>query len=345
MFTEPTVFVIGAGASAEYGMPSGPELQKNIGSVLDFRPGKDGQPLGDKDFHVLLNDRFKDAVQGHYDAANELSRMIRDFPFESIDEALHWLSSSRPEAVALGKAAIVRQILAAERRSALFNKNDPDNVQIADNLLNTWLHLFLQMAVAALTQEEIGSAFSKVTIINFNYDRIIEHFIYAALRTKLKVTDDKAKGAISGLKIIRPYGSVGSLVWQEEASSVPFGADLGNDHDQLFSLSKNVYTYTEPVTGQLGNDIEEALRNARLIVFLGFGFHQQNMRLLKTASRVAAKHVIATVLKIDPENYDNMRVDIKTRLVCTSNPQLLSQTATWLMSAMKPTIVNPRIEQ
>ena len=265
--------------------------------------------------------------------------MIREFPFGSIDEALHWLSSSHPEAVALGKAAIVREILAAERTSLLFNKDDPDNALYVES----WMSSFLQMAVAALKKEEIKSAFSKVTIINFNYDRLIEHFIYSALRTRLRVTEGEAIQAISSLRIIRPYGKVGGLTWQEEPSAVSFGADLRNDHDKLFSLSENVLTYTEPVTRRIREDIESALIGARLVVFLGFGFHQQNMRLLQARNRVGAKHVIATVLNIGHENFDNMRADIYTRLSCTSTPQLLQQTATGLMSTMKLTILNPSL--
>jgi hypothetical protein len=343
VFSEPTVFVIGAGANSEFGMPLGMGLQKKIGSALDFRRGEDGQLLGDKNLHSLLHDRFKDAVQPHYEAANELSRIIREFPFDSIDEALHWFATSHPEAVALGKAAIVREILAAERATVLFNKDDPDNAPVPESWLNMWMPSFLQMAVASLKKEEIGSAFSKVTIIDFNYDRLIEQFIFSALCTKLNFSHSEATRAISGLHIIRPYGKVGSLPWQKEASAVSFGADIGNDHGKLFSLSENIYTYTEPVAGRVNDDIATALVAARLIVFLGFGFHQQNMKHLKVTDRVGKKHVIATVRNIGPENLDNMRADIFTRLVCTSTPQLLDQTATALLWTMKPTIVNPSL--
>jgi hypothetical protein len=343
VFSEPTVFVIGAGASAEFGMPSGPQLQKNIGSALDFRRGQDGQLLGDQNLHSLLRDRFNGQVQRYYEAATELSQIIRESTFDSIDEALHWFSSSHPEAVALGKAAIVREILAAERTTLLFNKGDPDNAAVADSIANMWMPSFLQMAIAALKKEEIASAFSKVTIINFNYDRLIEQFIYSALRTRLRIGQDDAAKAISGLRIIRPYGKVGSLPWQKEGSAVSFGADIGSDHDKLFSLSENIYTYTEPVAGRVSEDIASALEGARLIVFLGFGFHQQNMRLLTVRNRVGNKHVIATVFNIAHENLDNMRADISTRLVCTSTPQLLGQPATALMLSMKLTILNPSL--
>jgi len=67
------------------------------------------------------------------------------------------------------------------------------------------------------------------------------------------------------------------------------------------------------------------------------------MRLLMARQQSAAKHVIATVFNIHHDNYDNMRLDLYKRLACTSDPQLLPQTATSLMSTMKLTIMNPTL--
>jgi hypothetical protein len=133
MFSHPTVFVIGAGASAEFGMPSGPELKRRIGATLDFRQGGPGQLLsGDKTFYEMLGARFGGGFSVYHEAANELSRICREVHFESIDEALHWFSSS-PEAVALGKATIVREILAAERSCAIYNADNPERIRNIDD--------------------------------------------------------------------------------------------------------------------------------------------------------------------------------------------------------------------
>jgi len=280
-----------------------------------------------------------EAVQPHYEAAIEFSRVIREFQFESIDEVLHWFSSN-PDIVELGKAAIVREILQAERvaQISLFR---PVGIQVAD-YTPTWLSHFLSMAIGALKREQVGNVFANVVIINFNYDRIIEHFIYSELQTRLKVRKSEAQSAISKLKMIRPYGSVGRLPWQDESASVAFGADLGNDHDALFALSKNVHTYTEQaLTENIKNELKEALVGARLIVILGFGFHQQNMDILKVKDRVGVKQVIATTWKIDKENYENMQSDIVISLACTHLPKLLPLKSADLMSTMKLSILNP----
>src|SRR5689334_20255845 len=113
MFLHPTVFVVGAGASVEFNMPSGPDLRARIGNALDFRRDPLDSLVGDQVLYHMLRDRFGEAVQPHYEAAIEFSRVIREFQFESIDEVLHWFSSN-PDIVELGKAAIVREILQAE---------------------------------------------------------------------------------------------------------------------------------------------------------------------------------------------------------------------------------------
>ena len=37
MFTRPTVFIVGAGASAEFGMPTGAALMKAVSEAISFR--------------------------------------------------------------------------------------------------------------------------------------------------------------------------------------------------------------------------------------------------------------------------------------------------------------------
>jgi hypothetical protein len=180
----------------------------------------------------------------------------------------------RSEIVALGKAAIVREILNAERASRLFNPQDPSAIPSAE-YSDTWLPLFLSMVIGSLTKEAAADAFRNVAIVNFNYDRIIEHFLYARLQTNFGLTAEETVRSISSLNMIRPYGSVGLLPWQ--TGDVPFGDQIQN-HERLFALSTNVRTFTEQnLTAEVESAIKSAIEKARLVIFLGFGFHQQNM--------------------------------------------------------------------
>src|SRR5262245_13446597 len=131
MFSQPTVFVIGAGASQEFGMPLGAKLKHDIGHDLDFRRNEDRLIRGDRNLFALVHDKLGSQV-----AADELSTIIRNFQFASIDEVLHWFSDNA-EIVSLGKMMIVRKILEAERSSRLFNKVDPS--KIPEIPVRTWL--------------------------------------------------------------------------------------------------------------------------------------------------------------------------------------------------------------
>jgi len=230
-------------------------------------------------------------------AAFDLARTIRTFP--SIDEALHWWRA-RPEIVDLGKIAIAYYILDAERRSILARKNGSSTPSRA----KTWLSLFISMALSALERDEAHKAFEQVTIVNFNYDRTIEHYLYWALQELAAVPADKAADCVAGLEIIRPYGSIGKLEWQDQAG-VPFGCDA--QPQEVSAVVGNIRTFTEQIReANLLSSINTALNTAHLVIFLGFGFHQQNMELLASnipnRTRPHVGLVIATSKGIDEKN-------------------------------------------
>ena len=333
MFSQPIVFVVGAGASDEFGLPVGSQLVASIALALNFNRDASGNLLGHQAFFDLLGSKYGQDAGQYHRAATELATKVTEF--DSIDEALHWFSA-RPDIVSLGKASIVREILAAERRSDIFNALN------AANDANTWLPSFLSVVIGSQTREQaVKAAFQNVTIINFNYDRTIEHFLLARLQSKFGLNTDEAEGAISTLKIIRPYGSVGPLPWQD-TDGVSFGAELGGDHQKLFALADNVRTYTEQnVTATIRSDVQSAITAARIIVFLGFGYHQTNMILLRATSAVSWRRVIATALAIDDQNFETLRLAIATTVGCsdTKNVKVLPWHSHQIFQRLKPSLL------
>ena len=53
MFKRRTLFIVGAGASAEVGMPMGIEFAKRIAKLVDFKAAEPGLDQGDGDTHFL----------------------------------------------------------------------------------------------------------------------------------------------------------------------------------------------------------------------------------------------------------------------------------------------------
>src|SRR5438445_1208216 len=98
MFNKPTVFIVGAGASAECDLPTGFQLKESIANGLRFYFEGGRLVKGDNALLNILRRRFSD-VNPHTRAGRELARTIATFP--SIDEALHWWRA-REEIVELG---------------------------------------------------------------------------------------------------------------------------------------------------------------------------------------------------------------------------------------------------
>jgi hypothetical protein len=127
----------------------------------------------------------------------------------------------------------------------------------------------------------IENIFDNLSIINFNYDRCIEHFLFQAMQ---RLYPTKGSGYLTDLinrklKIIHPYGVVGELEWRGSGPTIQFGAK-DNSYD-LAKLSGGIRTYNEEVDDREKiEELRDLVRVAERIVFLGFHFHKQNIELI-----------------------------------------------------------------
>jgi hypothetical protein len=292
MFANPTVFVIGAGASAEYALPLGSILRDQIASAI--RALETNQTLLNAISRQCNGE--KTIIDSYIAAGHELAASM---PMHaSIDEALYYWSD-KPEAVQLGKIAIAHKILGAERNSSLSENRETGRVDVPQV---GWIWPFLSMTLGSdLRREQAEQAFANVTLINFNYDRTVEQYLYWALQQYGRLSADEAANAVTSLEQIRPYGSIGNLPWRVHPGP-PFGGSEGADN--LFSVAKSIRTYTEQQHAGIGQKIDQALDSARLVIFLGFGYHPQNMGLLKpvTSKRYPIRTVIGTVRGVSEED-------------------------------------------
>ena len=134
MFKRPTLFILGAGASAEVGLPLGKELAAAIGEKMDIRFEHGFNRIGHGDFELF--DRITAPRRNELQAYQTAAWRIRDgIAFsQSIDD---FLDQHRNNAYVnrYGKGAIVRAVLEAERSSKLYfdvYKGAFDPTQFAD---------------------------------------------------------------------------------------------------------------------------------------------------------------------------------------------------------------------
>jgi hypothetical protein len=114
MFNKPTVFIVGVGASEEFGMPLGGGLKTNIARRIRSVDDLPGRALFDQMIKSLGEDRAEQLAR----LGLQLSEVIPRF--NSMDEVLHFLSHDE-DIVLLGKIAISYEILVAEQGSHLFS--------------------------------------------------------------------------------------------------------------------------------------------------------------------------------------------------------------------------------
>ena len=295
-----TVFVIGAGASYEVGLPIGSTLTGQIKELLNFKFERGAGLIKGSDniFLAIENHVARDKLDVYTEAARSIARAM-DLA-ASIDNFID--SRREDEAISFcGKLAIVQSILDAERKSklAVDYSNTFNSIKFG-GLAVTWLIPFFQLIQENCTFEELPARLEKITLIIFNYDRCVEHFLRAAIERVYSVSQSEAVAALRSLKIFHPYGKVGALPVVPN-NGVRFG--FAPEPHHLVEISKGIRTFTQGVEidGSDVAQIRRSIRYANRMVFLGFAFHAQNMELLSLSEDdhkfPVAKTCIGTAFK------------------------------------------------
>jgi hypothetical protein len=295
-----TVYVLGAGASSEAGLPVGTDLKKSIAAELriEFEHG-----IRQVQGSFLLVAALRDYVQ-----RTSLSRDINPYLHagwrisEAMSQAIsidNFLDAHKddPKIVLCGKLAIATSILNAERNSSLFLKTEAYNATLDfDRLQNTWFNSFMQIITENCAPNDLKQRFETIKLVIFNYDRCFEHYVYYWLQNYYALSEQQAADLVGLIDIYHPYGVVGSLPWQKFGNSISFGADP--QKSQLLALAEKIKTFTEGTDPDASAilAIRSAMYNAEKIVFLGFAFHRMNLSLLWGENRPEHSRPSATFL-------------------------------------------------
>lgn len=222
MFKRRTLFVVGAGASAEVEFPVGGQLARIISSKLNIQTDH-GQvtSTGDPELFQQIHRTFQPEINDYIKAA----LLIRDGVrlSGSIDDFLD-IHNTDLRVQRVGKAAIVRAILQAEKSSKLYvDQSNIYNKLDYSRIDDTWYMKFIRLLGRANSLANAATIFDNIAFIVFNYDSCIEHFLINALQQLYGISREDAAKTINRLTIIHPYGMVGLL-----DSGVPFGGDQYN---------------------------------------------------------------------------------------------------------------------
>lgn len=312
MFKRRTLFIVGAGASAEFKLPVGSDLARNIAQRTDLkiRRFSELESTGDHQIFYELQEKFRHDVNLYLQACWRIRDGVQ--LSASIDDFLD-IHASDLHLNIVGKLAIVRSILDAERHSRLYFERSPDRTTIkVSSFEDTWLIKLIRMLGRGVAKEKIGSLFENVSFIVFNYDRCIEHCLLQSLQQLFSIEAQEAAEVMKSLSIIHPYGQVGDLRSRENPKGLPFGGEQSRSIDYL-EIAKGIKTYTEQV-----GDVEELrpihdeMNKAERIVFLGFAFHNQNLALIKPPTSMGRKEIFGTAFGMSASDVEVVQHQLLT---------------------------------
>ncbi|WP_029084707.1 hypothetical protein [Bradyrhizobium sp. th.b2] len=335
MFNKPIVLAVGAGASYDqYKLPLGGELAAGIARDTGIAWDDDALDVLNRGSRDLLDNFFRTSADSEaiLAAAKKLSYAMASTI--SIDDAL-FLLSEHPECVKVGKLCIMRAILMAEASSPLRVQSRKGLAHDAGR--DGWIEQIFSMAITGYKLSQIVEhAFKNITFVIFNYDRCVEHYLFWSLR-RLEVTLPDAQAAIENLNIIRPYGGL-RPIFRDSGSNLVFGAAPQQD---LWDRIGRIRTFTESEVLHDGGALSKALSNAQMILFLGFGFHPQNLELLSLGGPHPNAHVkvLATTFGVHEANIPELKkASSKTLHTSDRNIETHPMTASEILTKLRPKI-------
>lgn len=291
MFNSKTVFIVGAGASAELGFPVGEELRSQIVSkVGSFPVSQNSSKSGDSDLLQQVSRTCGFEIDMILVAGKAIQNGI--YGKASIDEFLEWHGDNEI-LKKYGKAAIAKCILEAEQKSAEQNFGGVQKHFNLSGFSKNWYGKLFVSLTSGLRKMDKPDVFQNVRFVSFNYDRSLEYFLFHALQTQGYSKEEATAECSRRDVFMHPYGTIAPLFG---SGNVTYGCFFGAP--DCAEISKNIRTYSEQVDDQ--DDIisiRSVIAEAEVLIFLGFYYNQQNLRLLKPTAPTNVKRILGTAFK------------------------------------------------
>ena len=263
-----TVLILGAGASKDFGFPTGRGLVSLIINSFSNRM--------EKTYRNLV------AIAGEQKAeeAAKFANILKLADPPSVDI---WLEEN-PDYIEIGKITIAMTLLGCERHS-----NPRPN--------NNWYQLLFDRLHSPFDEFQNN----KLAIVTFNYDRSLERYFFERFRnTHTQKSEEECKKKLSQLQIFHIYGSLGRLEWQFDdpknlIPQVRYGKEWAKDTITWAANSIEIMSeQSSGVTLRL-QKFKELMKDCQALYFLGFGYHDANMQRLGIDTLKIPSKVMGTV--------------------------------------------------
>jgi hypothetical protein len=276
MIKIPTVFVLGAGASRPYGYPLGSELKKTICDQLSNDESGLFKKLRSLDFGESDIAKFRSAL------------------FYSGKSSVDAFLEHRREFIEIGKSVIAYSLIVHEDQEDMFR-------------IGNWYEYFYNRLKTPSLKEFDQN---KISIITFNYDRSLEHYLFTALKNTFGERTEACASKLNNISIVHVYGQLGSLPWQTSRRSEKIIPPWEDDTRPYKPTNLSVEDLEKAASGiriiHENEDIREdpkfteahsLICKATKVHFLGFGYDETNVKRLNVScdSKDRPKKYLGTV--------------------------------------------------
>jgi hypothetical protein len=302
MITTPTVFVLGAGASVDFEFPIGQELLRLV--VDQFSRGAPG---------------WTQMIEFGW-AERDIERFCNALWY-SAEPSIDAFLEKRPDFMDIGKVCMAIELIRREQTQKIFR--NPDKKP-------NWLkYLFRRMQGDGLGD----FATNRVSFVTFNYDRVLEHFLYTALVNSWGESEDAVVSALSRIPMIRLHGRLGYLPWQPNHRGRVRQFEPTIDAQSVRIAASEIKVVHEGVEERKEqfDEAKKLIARAERVYLLGVGTHNVNLERLG-ASKFVPNKVSATEIGLTDAEYTEIRNQYGDMLYFRRNTdcsQMISNFVQW----------------
>ncbi len=244
-----TVLILGAGASAPYGFPLGNGLTWKIVDDIIARRGSIAPALEALGF--TWNKQLKFAQELHHANPPSIDAFLQDRKDEFGD---------------IGKAAIAATLIPYEDSKNLMLMEQ--EIEFEEHKNKRWYGYLLNLMGNLESFEQ-----NNLSIVTFNYDRSLEYFLFQTIGARCGSTEEAIK-LVRSLPIIHVYGQLGKPQFLDSR-----GRDYRPvvDRETVMKSVEEIHLMYEEQTSPEAEEMIQLIRPAKLLVFIGFGYHEKNL--------------------------------------------------------------------
>jgi hypothetical protein len=279
MIITKTLLILGAGASMDYGFPSGEML---IDEIINFIDGASFElniknrillSLILQQYYLLTNTEtnqllnIKNSLKDCYKDVMDFYNILINSSPASIDDFLYQSSKINKSYEIIGKALIVLMISKYENAADSFLTyvgESPENNKYYNGvkfrkLKRGWYSYLWKKLYEGSTEDDLKNSLKNLTIISFNYDRSLEYFLHSRIMNMFnKTSEESTKIMNDNFYIHHVYGQIGlfnienksnhSYAMQNEYKPI----ELGRILDSITTLA-NTNTFDDELKIELQN--------------------------------------------------------------------------------------------